>query len=79
MIQKQAVWEDRLSTFLNHVILYYMTTTRAIGPKGKICFITPVEETKEIYYCGMIKERILWGTDDKGVVNVVVDKGKLHI
>ena len=27
----------------------------------------------------MIKERILWGTDDKGVVNVVVDKSKVHI
>ena len=50
-----------------------------MGPKGKICFITPVEETKEIYYCVIIKEIILRGTDDKGVVNVVVDKGKLHI
>lgn len=56
-----------------------MTTTRAIGAKGKICFITPVEETKEIYFCVIIKEIILWGTDDKGVVNVVVDKSKVHI
>ena len=39
----------------------------------------PVEETKYIYYCVMIKERILWGTDDKGVVNVVVNKSKVHI
>lgn len=39
----------------------------------------PAEETKDIYYCVMIKERILWGTDDKGVVNVVVDKSKVHI
>lgn len=50
-----------------------------MGPKGKICFITPVEETKEIYYCVIIKEIILRGTDDKGVVNVVVDKSKVHI
>ena len=39
----------------------------------------PVEEIKDIYYCVMIKERILWGTDDKGVVNGVVDKSKVHI
>lgn len=32
---------------------------KAIGPKGKICFTTPLEKTKEIYYCVTIKEIIL--------------------
>ena len=72
-VRRQAI------NFFNRVILYNIDKKRAIGAKGKICFIIPVEETKDIYYCVMIKERILGGTDDKGVVNVVVDKGKLHI
>ena len=56
-----------------------MNKKKAIGPKGKICFTTPLEETKEIYYCVIIKEIILWETDDKSVVNVVVHKSKVHI
>ena len=47
-----------------------------MGPKGKICFIMPLEETKDIYYCVMIKERILWGTDDKGVVKCCGRQGQ---
>ena len=72
-VRRQAIY------FLNSVILYYMNKQKAIGPKGKICFTTPLEETKEIYYCVIIKEIILWETDDKSVVNVVVHKSKVHI
>jgi len=52
-VRRQAI------NFLNRVVLYYMNKKRAICAKEKICFITPVEETKEIYYCVIIKEIIL--------------------